>query len=158
MTTRLLIFVLILLWPSLAGAEIIGEARAFDGDRIEIKGQRIRIAGVDAPEPKQICQRGGKPWRCGEKAREALAAKINGRRLVCVETKRDRKAWVSATCSLDREDIGEWLLLNGWATAVYLYSYEYSRAEAAAKAERRGIWDSEFEMPWKWRRNRRVQP
>ncbi len=156
MTRRFLIIALLLLWPSAAGAEIIGEARAFDGDKIEVNGQRIKLDGVDAPEPKQICRRNGKPWRCGEEARKALAAKINGRRVVCVETKRDRKVWVLATCSLEGKDLGEWLLRNGWAVSAYMHSYEYARAEAAAKEERRGIWAGEFELPSQWRR--KVKP
>ena len=156
MTTRFLIVALILGWSASAQAEIIGEARAFDGDRIEVKGQRIKLDGVDAPQPKQVCQRNGKPWRCGEEARKALAAKINGRRVICVENKRDRKVWVLATCSLEGKDLGEWLLRNGWAVSAYMHSYEYSRAEAAAKEERRGIWAGEFELPSKWRR--KVKP
>jgi len=47
------------------------------------------------------------------------------------------------------------MILNGWAVALYLYSYEYSRAETSAKASRRGIWDSEFEVPWEWRKEQR---
>ena len=54
------------------------------------------------------------------------------------------------------KDLGEWMLLNGWAVASHLYSYEYSRAEAMAKSERRGIWGSRFELPWQWRK--RLEP
>ena len=47
------------------------------------------------------------------------------------------------------------LVSQGWAVAYYLYSYEYSRAEQRAKSARRGIWASEFETPWEWRRANR---
>ena len=45
--------------------------------------------------------------------------------------------------------------LGRWAVALYLYSYEYSRAETLARANQRGIWASEFEAPWAWRKERR---
>ena len=52
-------------------------------------------------------------------------------------------------------DLGEWLVLNGWAVAYVYFSYEYSRAEQRAKSARRGIWASEFELPWEWRKANR---
>ena len=48
--------------------------------------------------------------------------------------------------------IGEWMVLHGWAVAYVRYSSDYTRAEAIAKAKGRGIWDSDFEMPWEWRK------
>lgn len=56
------------------------------------------------------------------------------------------------------EDLGEWMALNGWAVAYTYYSYEYTRAEYRAKRDRRGIWASEFEKPWEWRRKQRGEP
>ena len=61
-----------------------------------------------------------------------------------------------AKCSVASEDLGEWMVANGWAVAYYLFSYEYSRAEHRAKSARRGIWASEFIKPWEWRRGKRL--
>ncbi len=41
---------------------------------------------------------------------------------------------IVAKCILNGEDIGEWMVLRGWAVAYVYYSYEYTRAEATAKA------------------------
>ena len=42
---------------------ITGRATVIDGDTIEIRGQRIRLWGIDAPEGKQRCVKDGKLWR-----------------------------------------------------------------------------------------------
>ena len=39
--------------------EITGYAKIVDGDTIRIKGIKIRLYGIDAPETNQICS---KPW------------------------------------------------------------------------------------------------
>ena len=51
--------------------------------------------------------------------------------------------------------IDEWMVLRGWAVAYVRYSDEYTSAEAIAKAKGCGIWDSDFDMPWDWRRKMR---
>ena len=146
-----LLAALLTLLPALALADITGPATVIDGDSLEINGERIRLHGIDAPETRQSCRLDGKPWRCGEDAMSALAGKIGRQRVTCRELDRDTVLTV-AKCSVAGVDLAEWLVLNGWAAAYHLYSYEYSRAEQRAKSARLGIWASEFEMPWAWRR------
>ena len=134
-----------------AHAEIVGTARVIDGDTIEVAGERIRLHGIDAPEGRQPCFNAGEPWLCGTDATDALQNKIGDRQVTCEELDRDRYERIIARCLVDGEDLGEWMVLRGWAVAYVYYSYEYTRAEAVAKARERGIWASEFEMPWDWR-------
>lgn len=136
--------------------EIEGRASVIDGDTIEIGGVRIRLWGVDAPEGKQRCYRRGKPWRCGTSSANGLAASVGTRTVTCTEKTRDRYGRIVATCKVGGEDIGAGLVSNGWALDYKRYSKgAYSFEQRQAEAERRGIWQGEFELPWKWRRNNR---
>ena len=133
-------------------ADISDLARVIDGDTIEVSGQRIRLHGIDAPEQKQSCERGGEDWRCGRDATRVLNGKIGTKPVRCEGQDKDRYGRIVAKCFFGDTDISEWFAFNGWAVAYTNYSYDYSRAEAIAKAQRRGIWAGEFVMPWEWGR------
>jgi hypothetical protein len=74
-----------------------------------------------------------------------------------VEQDRDRYNRIVAKCFVGDQDLSEWLAYEGWAVAYVYYTYEYTRAEASAKLNRRGIWASEFDYPWNWRRGKRQE-
>ena len=81
---------------------LAGPVRVVDGDTIELGGRRIRFAGMDAPELDQVCERDGRPWRCGEASRDALRLAIADGRVTC--TVRGRDKWgrglgTMATCA-----------------------------------------------------------
>ena len=137
-----------------AFADITAPAIVTDGDSIKIDSQRIRILGIDAPEAKQSCQRDGEPWQCGKSATEALKGWIANRTVSCEELDRDRYKRIVARCFVDGQDLGEWMVLHGWAVAYVRYSDDYIRAEHFAKAEGEVFGAGEFKMPWAWRKAR----
>lgn len=142
-----------LCWVSpLTAQEISGIARVIDGDTIEIVNQRIHLRGIDAPETKQTCTAGDREWRCGWEATVALHNKIGRRPVSCLPESGNRDGGIVAKCFFAKEDISEWLVLNGWAVATRPHTDDYVRVEAAARSVKRGVWAGEFEMPWEWRR------
>jgi len=129
-----------------------GIASVIDGDTIELHGTRIRLIGIDAPESRQLCQRNGEPWRCGQAAALALADHIEGKTLDCRPDGEDRYGRTLAVCFLGSEDLNGWLVEQGWALAYRHYSTVYVGQESRAEAANAGVWSAEFEMPWDWRK------
>lgn len=133
-----------------------GRASVVDGDTIEIRGERIRLWGVDAPEASQTCERGGAAYRCGSSAANALDRWLSGRLVTCIEQDRDRYDRIVARCSVSGEDVGSWLVSQGHALRYTRYSgMAYAKEEASAQAADRGLWAGDFQAPWDWRRERR---
>lgn len=139
-----------------SGATVSGPARVVDGDTLEVRGTRIRLHGIDAPESEQRCRTGGRRWPCGGEATRALARRIGGRPVACEERDRDRYGRVVAVCRVGAADVNAWMAAEGWAFAYRKYSRRYVAEEAAAKAARRGIWRGEVVAPWDWRKGKRL--
>ncbi len=137
-------------------ADVTGVASVIDGDTIEVHGQRIRLHGIDAPESRQLCRLDGKPWQCGKDAANTLAGKIARRPVTCEDLGRGRHKRIIGRCTVAGEDLGAWMVLQGWALAYRWYSLDYADTEAEARAAQRGIWAGEFVKPWEWRRGKRL--
>ena len=148
--------VLLLLIPTVALADIEGPARVIDGDTIEVAGQRIRLHGIDAPEAKQTCKAEGLTWRCGERATLALFGKIGRSQVRCKELYRDRYKRVVAICYAGSDDLGRWMVREGWALAYRRYSRDYVFDERLAREGRLNMWRGSFVPPWEWRRGKRL--
>lgn len=134
-----------------ASADIVGRASVIDGDTIEIRGQRLRLFGIDAPESSQLCRAENKPYRCGQQSAFALADKIGEQTVRCEERDIDRYHRVVAVCYLGKEDLGSWLVKKGMALAFRRYSLDYVAEEDEARAAKLGVWRGEFQPPWEWR-------
>jgi endonuclease YncB( thermonuclease family) len=132
----------------------VGVASVIDGDTLDLHGTRIRLWGIDAPEGRQMCQRDGQPWRCGQAAALALSDRIGRRPVHCEARETDRWGRLVAICRQGGEDLSEWMVRGGLALAFRRYAVDYVQAEDDARAGRRGLWASAFAPPWAWRRDR----
>lgn len=153
---------LILIWGAIClashsvHAEIVGRASVVDGDTIEIRRERIRLFGIDAPEGQQRCHINEKPWRCGQHSAFALANLIGRAWVRCVEKDRDRYGRIVAVCFLGQKDINAWMVEQGWAVAYRHFAKDYIGHERRAAASKRGLWQGQFVAPWDWRRGKRL--
>ncbi|WP_244475646.1 thermonuclease family protein [Methylobacterium sp. Leaf466] len=128
-----------------------------DGDTLEVRGTRIRLHGIDAPESGQRCKDvAGKDYRCGQAAALALADRIGKRIITCDPRDADRYGRIVAVCRIGSEDLNAWMAREGHAVAYRRYAEDYVNAELTAKALCHGIWAGTFQGPYEWRRAQRA--
>lgn len=145
--------------PVRAAEAITGYATAYDGDRIDIRGKRVHLAGIDAPEPAQTCaDPNEKLYACGRKAETALQDKIAGQRITCSVPATDESFPAYALCRLGEEDLSAWLVDQGLALADRNRVGTYVAQEDAARQAKRGIWAGSFTRPSDWRNGARGKP
>ncbi len=102
------------------------------------RGYTVAISGVDAVKPDETCtDADGKEWNCGMRARGAFRAFLRGRAPVCAVPPDGGRDTISAACRIGKQDLGAWLVANGWARATR--GGPYVKAEEVARKERMGI-------------------
>ena len=148
------LFVLVLISLALAQT-LVGRASVVDGDTLEIRGERVRLWGIDAPESAQTClDEAGRPWPCGRRAAFALADFLGQRTVSCQVRERDRYGRAVAVCSVGSVEINRWLVAEGWALAYVQYGGSvYLDAQRQAQAARKGVWRGSFQPPWEYRKS-----
>ncbi|MGB7430958.1 MAG: thermonuclease family protein [Ahrensia sp.] len=127
-----------------------GKPSVIDGDSVRLDGIEMRLVGIDAPEFAQTCQR-TQPWACGRAARDHLASLLGGGPVQCSGGDTDQFDRLLVRCTVNGQNINAAMVRDGFAVAFG----EYEALEAQARAERRGLWASEFERPAQWRAARR---
>jgi endonuclease YncB( thermonuclease family) len=150
---------LALLLASAASAEVFFDARVsavFDGDTIEVvrelgdgetRREKIRLAGIDAPER-------GQPW--SRRAKQALSERVLGKPVRVNAVSTDRWGRTVGEVYADDVCVGCELLREGhvWVFRRYSDDRVLLGLEAEARAARRGLWSlpsAERIPPWEWR-------
>lgn len=103
----------------------------------EAMGFTILVAGTEPVGLDQSCDFQGVAWRCGERARLAFRYWLRGRAPLCQVFPPAERQPVAAACRLGKQDLGAWLVSNGWAYARPGGGYE--KAEAVARRARMGV-------------------
>jgi len=123
-----------------------------DGDTIKIDGEKIRFSGIDAPELKQTCLKNNVIIFCGLEAKNLLIKIIDNNDVICVYEGKDQYRRTLAECFLGDLSLSSYLVRNGYAFAYRKYSKKYIQDEEFAKENKNGLWSTEFEYPWLWRK------
>ncbi|WP_136616616.1 thermonuclease family protein [Mesorhizobium sp. 10.2.3] len=103
----------------------------------ESMGRKVVISGVQGIDLDRSCSFHEVSWPCGQRARAAFNSWLRGRGLKCSVPPAVERFAIAAPCSLGKQDVGAWLVSNGWATA--LPSGIYGKAEATARNAQMGI-------------------
>ena len=104
---------------------------------IEAKGYSVAISGIDIVGQDETCTDGGKSWACGIRARTAFRAFLRSRAVVCTVPPEGGRHLIAAECRVGNQDVGQWLIENGWARAAK--SGPYVEAGEKAREARKGI-------------------
>lgn len=106
---------------------------------IEAMGYSIRLAGIEPLEAEASCDFEGKAWPCGMRARSAFRAFLRGRAVNCdIAADAQKAASITTTCRLGKQDLGEWLVENGWARAQA--GGPYVKPGEDARAQGKGLY------------------
>lgn len=132
-------------------------ARVVSGQTLELKGKRVRLIGIDAPDLQQ------QPW--GRAAKEQLQAMI-GSKPVLLEfdvQNQDQLERRLAYIWQDGELLNEKLVAQGYVLAVprepnHKYDQRLSRAQERARLMGQGIWSPDQPMRLTPAEFRRHQP
>jgi len=105
--------------------------------QFDTMGYRIAIAGTESVDATQTCSFDGEQWPCGVRARTAVRLWLRGRALSCIIPPESDRQLLVAGCRLGKQDVGAWLVSNGWARAVA--GGPYVLAEEQARKAKLGI-------------------
>ena len=83
---------------------------------------------------------------------------ITSNELECRVMQQDSKGNMVGTCALGQYDLGAALVNAGWAVAYRKYTDIYVPYERQAQANKRGLWQGRFYMPWDWREMQGKKP
>lgn len=100
-------------------------------------GYKLAIAGTEGLDPDETCTTGSIVWPCGTRARTAVRMWLRGRALTCTPPPKNKDVAAVVECSLGKQDVGAWLVSNGWARAAA--DGPYAAAEEKARKASMGI-------------------
>jgi endonuclease YncB( thermonuclease family) len=103
----------------------------------ESMGYTVTVAGTDIIDPDEKCVFRGKSWPCGASARTAFRSFLHGRAVTCAFPPEGNQKSIAADCRVGKENVGEWLVSNGWARAAG--NGPYGDAGKKAQSAGRGI-------------------
>lgn len=123
-----------------AQSEISSFAFVQEDGLMRISGSLIRLYGIYIPPTDQTCNTFIRPMPCGTRASLALDFKTSGAFVHCLPRATHPDGSITASCTVDREDLSAWMLQRGWAVALPDAPFEYQTLEKIAQSRGIGIW------------------
>ena len=131
---------------------IAGPAEAIDGGTLMVAGQTLRLEDIDAPPATLVCRDGAWKYRCGDDARNGLAAALGKGPVECVHAHPVAGGQLAALCRNETGlDIAAIQVESGWAVNDIRRSSRYIAEEARARTGGRGLWRNDFAQPELWK-------
>lgn len=129
----------------------IGVSRVVSGDTLTLNGRVVKLFGVAAPDISQTCaDSSGRGYKCGYQAVSWLSGWLADNEVSCHIISEDERGVLVGVCMLGAYDIGAALVNSGWAVADVRQTQIYLPYQNQALANKRGLWQGEFYMPWDW--------
>lgn len=132
--------------------------RVVDGDTIEVDGQVVDLAGIDAPEPGQLCHSAGFEWHCGLIAAYELRKRIalSGSDIRCTTETGDASPGtaggpVRADCWVGDSSLASAQIRSGLGIPSVDAPEQLAHDESFARQAGLGIWGGRFVPPADWR-------
>ncbi len=128
-----------------------GPATALDGRTLEMTGTQIRLAHIDAPEAKQLCNKDNKQWACGADATASLADIVVGEVVSCVIVATESDGLPLAVCNTPIFDVGQEMVRRGMALAMEGAPPEFLDSAEIAQELKFGLRGAIYQSPAEWR-------
>ena len=153
---HLLLLLMLLGFSTTSLADVTGIGLAAQANIVSVDGTKVRLEGIDMPEPEQTCRKSSADWRCGYDALDTLRRWIYTKEVRCIGSTSDAYGRLSGECFVDGYSLNARLISEGWAIVDLSMPTRYKAEENAARSAQKGLWSSEFVTPAEWRAGRRL--
>jgi endonuclease YncB( thermonuclease family) len=125
--------------------EFSSYAKVNDDGSLRVGTREVHLYGIYIPPTGQHCRTFFSPPVCGSRAALALEFRIQGF-VHCRQKSVNRDRSITAVCFVDRkhaaegEDLGAYLIRQGWALALPDAPFEYHALEKIARQQYPGVW------------------
>ena len=120
--------------------EISSYAFVNNDGSIRIKGRTFRLYGVYIPVTQNVCQRFTMPVECASQAKIALEFKIGPHFVRCRAVEVYEDGSNGAFCDVEGNDLGVYMIDQGWGLALPNAPIEYALVERIARNRGLGVW------------------
>ena len=135
--------------------EISGHPKVLSGSVLILDGIKIKLFGIEAPEPTQTCEnKYGNSYICGKESIIWMRNWLNHKNIRCRLLSQIQNGWTTGICFSDdgQYDVAAAIVGAGWAVAYTEHTQIYIPYEQKAAEEKRGLWAGRFYKPWDWRK------